>query len=464
MTLQLLHVLSLIWDQCNVDVFLMDWEKPKGNVMAMIQEQQFMQQQQQKQQPQFNMMQNQFMAQQQQQQWSLNNAYGNQQPNPSAQMSPTQHVSNMRKLSNTKMNKHIDSIGLISCWRKLFVANEWNELCVHRNIQPKFTFLVFLLLMVGCELEFLSLEQPVASGSPSDSLTTPTSMVFKFLIASFFFIVIFIGEYLYFFFVNDRFCASDPFIDLIDLASLANISIFVLDRRYHGFYIHGKTIHQHSDTSLEIINENIESERKKLCKSRGLLPDRDTFEIFVSAQFRQQYDEIYRDVLQYELSKMSQQRRVSFDMKREASEATKQETDNILLSKQLIESSKLLSMFLSDFIEKSCPHAWELRELVGFERFFGPMPNLSLEKNCLFYDDLMCKFKSKLMRVGLQYDVAILWILTFCFVDHIVLSTSNTVISILMTYILDSLLVKIRSHFGERNVSRKTMIDEKFLL
>ena len=219
-----------------------------------------------------------------------------------------------------------------------------------------------------------------------EAQVVPTSMVYKFVISSFWMMIITVAEYVYFFFVHDRFCSSDPFIDLIDLASLANISIFVLDHKYHGFYLHGKTIHQHSDTSLEIINKNIENERRNLCKSRGLLPDKEMFEIFVSVPFRQQYDEIYRDVLQFELNKMNQQRRPSLplDPSFNGMERQTDEANNILLSKQLIESSKLLSMFLSDFIEKSCPHLWELREPMGFERFSGPVPNLTMEKNSLF--------------------------------------------------------------------------------
>merc|ERR1719474_1828096 len=102
-------------------------------------------------------------------------------------MSPNSHIQKMKNQNNNQINKQVDSIGLISCWRKLFVANEWNELSLHRNITPNLTFFVFLFLMTGCELEFWSLEQPVASavGAPVDSLTTPSSVVFKFVIASF---------------------------------------------------------------------------------------------------------------------------------------------------------------------------------------------------------------------------------------------------------------------------------------
>merc|ERR1740123_1288836 len=99
--------------------------------------------------------------------------------------------------------------------------------------------------------------------------------------------------------------------------------------------------------------------------------------------------------------------------------------ENMLLSKQLIESSKTLSMFLCDFIEKSCPHKWDLRELIGFERFLGPNPNLMMEKNSVFYEDVMVEFKSTLMYIGLQSDLIILSILSFAFIDSVVLSERN---------------------------------------
>jgi len=469
---KLLHILMAIWDQCHVDIFLMDWERPRGNIMAMIQQQQFVYNAQsvRRQQPQYigNGMtqQNRFVAQQQQQQHQM--AY-DQPPNPSAKRSPRQQIQRMAE-STAAINKHVDSIGVISCWRKLFVANEWNELSIHRDITPSLTLFLLLCLMTGFEFEYLALEQPVAAASAVHGQVTPISMVYKFVISSFFVLAISAAEYVYFFFVRDRFCCSDPFIDLIDLASLGNISVFVLDRKYHGFYVHGKTVHQHSDTSLEEINKNIEDERRRLCKARGLLPEQEIFEIFVSHRFRQQYDEIYRDVLQYELTALRQQKRPSLEaMTRsmgnaDAPRPSADETDNILLSKQLIASSKLLSMFLSDFIEKSCPHRWELREAMGFERATGPIPNVAMEQNCVFYHDAACRFKHQLMFVGLQYDLVILWLLTIAFVDNIVLSAHNTTVSVLVAYSLDFLLTRTRAFFGERNVSRKTMIDQRFLL
>merc|ERR1712157_8999 len=106
--------------------------------------------------------------------------------------------------------------------------------------------------------------------------------------------------------------------------------------------------------------------------------------------------------------------------------------------------------------EKSCPHKWDLRELIGAERFFGPVPNLMMERNSIFYEDVMLEFKSKLMYIGLQYDLIILSILGFAFIDGILLSEPNSVVSILLTFMLDYALTALRGYFGERNVSQKT--------
>eukprot|EP00484_Ammonia_sp_Unknown_P026519 CAMPEP_0197030108 /NCGR_PEP_ID=MMETSP1384-20130603/9408_1 /TAXON_ID=29189 /ORGANISM="Ammonia sp." /LENGTH=829 /DNA_ID=CAMNT_0042459391 /DNA_START=606 /DNA_END=3095 /DNA_ORIENTATION=- len=476
---KLLHVLMLIWDQCNVDVFFIDWEKPKGNIMALIQQQQFMQQQQEQHHRSRHGAFPMGPYGQPQQSWGMNMTYPNH-PNPSPQSVQSNHT-NANQASNhiNSQNKTSDEFNIISCWRKLFIANEWNELSVHRNISPAFTFFIFLCFMVGFEYQYLSLQKPIASGSVNDEQLVPISDVYKFVLSAFFLGIIYCVEYLYSFFVHDRFCGSDPYIDLVDLASLANISIFILDLRYHGFYIHGKSVHQHADTSLEEINRNMENERKQLCKSRGLVANKDMFEIWVSTQFRQQYDEIYRDVLQFELNKLSEQApKMPFDLSRfdptnnnnngtgnnNQQNTQQNEQYNILMSQQLIESSKVLSMFLCDFIEKCCPYKWELREPNGFERVFGPLPDLTTERNSLFYEDVMYRFKSTLMYVGLQYDLIILTILTFCFVDVMVLSEHNSIISILITYIIDYLLLAMRTYLGEKNVSRKTLIDEKFLI
>ena len=44
------------------------------------------------------------------------------------------------------------------------------------------------------------------------------------------------------------------------------------------------------------------------------------------------------------------------------------------------------------------------------------------------------------------------------------LMLQNTFVSVLMTYIIDKALQFMRGYFGQRNISRKTLVDEMFLI
>lgn len=36
----------------------------------------------------------------------------------------------------------------------------------------------------------------------------------------------------------------------MDLCSVSNLSVFILKDRYHGYYIHGRSVHAHADTDM----------------------------------------------------------------------------------------------------------------------------------------------------------------------------------------------------------------------
>lgn len=108
----------------------------------------------------------------------------------------------------------------------------------------------------------------------------------------------------------------DYAFQFIDLCCLANISIFILDGRYHGWYLHGKSLHQFADCCMEEMNENIEKEKRDLVQRRGLGQtlnetgiDKDTFEVFLNERFREYYDVNYGDVIGSVFDRHLQQRR-----------------------------------------------------------------------------------------------------------------------------------------------------------
>jgi meckelin len=56
------------------------------------------------------------------------------------------------------------------------------------------------------------------------------------------------------FLIFDRFYRN-RLMQYSDVMSLSNISLLILDERYHGYYIHGRSVHATADTDMqELIN------------------------------------------------------------------------------------------------------------------------------------------------------------------------------------------------------------------
>ncbi len=85
--------------------------------------------------------------------------------------------------------------------------------------------------------------------------------------------------------------------EFIDLCSVSNISLFILDQSLHGYYIHGVSPAGKADSNLDELLNALEEEGSGRVKGRGLI-DKDnenlqTFELFISYKMRTVYDGIY---------------------------------------------------------------------------------------------------------------------------------------------------------------------------
>ena len=92
--------------------------------------------------------------------------------------------------------------------------------------------------------------------------------------------------------VMERFF-GDPAGQFVDICSLSNISLFLFDSKKHCYYIHGKTVHEHTEViprcslvvmdlsftwccllqvSMEGMARQISNEEKQLTPERGIVP------------------------------------------------------------------------------------------------------------------------------------------------------------------------------------------------
>ena len=127
--LRLVHILYLLWRQTSVDVFLVDWEKPKGIMAA---------------------------------------------ENSSAA---------------TSSSPDDAATAPVSIWRTYFVANEWNEIQSLRKISPTLCILIVLFLLEVVGLRNLAERGPIAHVTTSpDRYSPPHSSVLRFALTAVLFI------------------------------------------------------------------------------------------------------------------------------------------------------------------------------------------------------------------------------------------------------------------------------------
>ncbi|CAF1102428.1 unnamed protein product, partial [Didymodactylos carnosus] len=142
-----------------------------------------------------------------------------------------------------------------------------------------------------------------------------------------------------------------------------------------------------------------------------------------------------------------------------ASRPRKKKDDFEHESETMMNSCRNLNDFLGAFIDHSLTNLdYNVRErllmekIVNFE--FRPYADT------VFYTDPDRNFTRTLFYA--QEQALFIWnMATFCVVDYI---ATNYVLAAIVTYILNKIAVMLRNSFGRRNLSRKTLIPNNFLI
>ena len=153
----------------------------------------------------------------------------------------------------------------------------------------EFTIVFVWTLLVGANLRSTAYSQPGFSDLSSGVL----SPVLLFAVNSCIWMAATVFQVLFRFLLYDRFYRNQ-LLSFIDILSVSNISLLVFDQFTHGYYIHGRTVHAFADTDMDELNQNLRREENDLVPRRGLNDTaQQSFEIFVTAAFRQTFDKIH---------------------------------------------------------------------------------------------------------------------------------------------------------------------------
>lgn len=157
----------------------------------------------------------------------------------------------------------------VSCWRTLFVANEWNELQTLRqtNTVVRLAFLLLLLNVINLE-ELTVRDCSQELFKDANEYSAPASRVMRVALASSLLVAIWLVQWIAYTVFYSR-LIEDKIGQFVDFCSISNISVFVLTHTQYGYYIHGRSPHGNADTSMQRMTEALVREANDMTCKRG---------------------------------------------------------------------------------------------------------------------------------------------------------------------------------------------------
>ncbi|RNA07664.1 meckelin isoform X1 [Brachionus plicatilis] len=394
---KLIDVLHLVFSQTSFDIFFIDWERPTSESSSLV---------------------NQLIA-------------------------STVLDKGKEEKKNFLSNKELSEYNRISCWRTLFVANEWNEIQTFRKIDPLVQLIGVLFFLKVINLEAITTSDCNTSISPDpNAYQAEYSGILRIAMAASMYIGVGILQYVVYEFFYIR-CISDKIGQFIDFCSVANISMFIMTHTQYGYYIHGRSPHGNSDVSMQNMSKALSKEENEETGKRGLgqNSDQQTFSIFISSKLSNEYSKVMIPLFQKKsLRKSSGISGAEFDKR--------------------VLAYNNLNKFLMGYIDNILRN---LKYKIVRRNFFENIFNIEFRdptKNGYFFADENRTFETVLF-CGQEQKLFIFDLMTFLFVDYF---AKNYVLAAFCVFLVIKVYNTLRNDLGKRNLSRKTLVDKRFLI
>ncbi|XP_046999873.1 meckelin isoform X2 [Schistocerca americana] len=340
----------------------------------------------------------------------------------------------------------------VSVWRTYFIANEWNEIQTKRKTSLVFQLSVTLLFLKVIGLENWALSNPNLHSSILEStMGNPPCVMFRFAIGVTVYLVIYVLQWLFATTIYERYI-KNAVQEFVDLCSMANISVFILASENYGFYVHGRSPHGFADTDMYCMINHLQREEEDLCSRRGLVPgtDQQTFQMTVPPQLRAYYNKVMSTVSPV----IQPNKRLSAAA---AGLRTKMPIGN---TERIVQAYQNLNKFLSAFLDHALKDLdYEIRDKLFVEALLDIEFAENSDKGVL-YTDNGHSFDGLLFS-GYEFTLAGFELIIFSSMD---LLCQDFLLSAVITICIVQVVIIIRTTGGRRNLTRKTLIDDRFLI
>ncbi|XP_066601056.1 meckelin [Prorops nasuta] len=325
----------------------------------------------------------------------------------------------------------------VTIWRTYFMANEWLKLQTVRrvNIILHSIYVLFLLEVIGLKHWALSTPE-LFLNNKNPNIIKNFSLEFGLcsLIYAFTYLVQYLTSVLFY----ERYI-KNKIQEFIDLCPIMNISVFIFSPRNDGFYIHGRSVHGFADIDLYTLVSNLETEERELCAQRGLLPGtvEQTFILSLTSSFRKLYDDISKK--ENKINRFSK---------------------NKFFMEDTVDRRLKVNQFLCQYLDHCFKKEdYIIKEQNLIEKLCNIMFTDVTEKS-VFYNDNGHSF-DRTMIYGNEWLFFFFEIAFFLFT----LMQSRSYICALIIYLLLSQLLACIIRFNtSRNISKKSILDDRFLM
>jgi len=350
-----------------------------------------------------------------------------------------------------------------------------------RKTDSTFTIFFVLFLFVGCDLQYVATPQP----NINDLSVGDVNPVLRFAHTTLWFLIIEAAQLLWNWAIWERY-VDEPLPQMFrDVCAIAKISLFILDEKFHGYYLHCNSPAPYADANMLEMAHDFNAQTGGIMIAQPI-PDDETgpdnqplhecFEVYVTKAWRDKYDSIFTSVSKKALRNKSRQQAQQQNGGGDATSGGRGQGSGIAQRlaggappDQLVKASRKLNRFLRRFINKTeRDHKREMRENVAAHRVFRIPPELSDLYTSVIYGDTESKFTSVLIH-GVEMQMMLFNILTWAVMDLWLDDTvtgmgNNPVAAALVTWLLEKVYLWIRATLGSMNINSKTLVDGRFLL
>ena len=385
----------------------------------------------------------------------------------------------------------------VSAWRQFFIANEWNKIQSKRLTSRPLTLLFMILFLEGLNYKGLAVIEPTLN-TDEYLYYQVQSVMLRYALGAGLMILIAIGQMVYKIVFYHNYVQS-PMQQFIDLLATSNVSIVILDDECSGYYIHGRSQMAFADTSMAELCHQFRKEEEMQVGARGLVPAATTeklaenqcFEMFITKELRMAYESKLLSRIKESVAASSVGGGMfTRAMSRMNSNSWGNNNNNMngygggygnagygnavgggmvnrpsaIASDATIAAAEEISDIFKQLINFTEANAGSFVLERPFMDKFTDMPPESVSMmqgaSPIFYHDFKMAF-TRVLFYGIEWQLLIFDVLVFTAID---MEVTSFAIAAFCTWVVGMGVDVIRSTWGEINISRKSLIDQRFLI